>query len=128
MAADRVRGPGGGERLLALRGEEGSVVASRAAARLGVSLDTIRRDLDELAGAGALRRVHGGALPASPSPRRFVDRPDQDVGAKRAIARAARGLIADGQVVVLGGGTTLVEPTPALPAAPPAAVPPTAPP
>ena len=36
---------------------------------LGVSLDTIRRDLAELAAAGALRRVHGGALPpASPGP------------------------------------------------------------
>src|SRR4051794_41806049 len=109
MAADRVRGPGGGERLLALRGEEGSVVASRAAARLGVSLDTIRRDLDELAAMGALRRVHGGALPASPSPRRFIDRRDQDLAAKRAIAEAARGLVTDGQVVVLGGGTTVLE-------------------
>ena len=31
-------------------------------AELGVSVATIRRDLDELAGAGALRRVHGGAV------------------------------------------------------------------
>jgi DeoR/GlpR family transcriptional regulator of sugar metabolism len=116
MAANRVLGSERRERLLVLLSDEGRVVASQAAARLGVSLDTIRRDLDELAGMGALRRVHGGALPASPSPRRFVDRRDQDVAAKRAIARAARGLIADGQVVVLGGGTTLVELARTLPA------------
>src|SRR5256885_3404645 len=103
MAADRVLGSERRERLLALLGDEGRVVASEAAARLGVSLDTIRRDLDELASVGALRRVHGGALPASPSPPRFVDRREQDVASKQAIAQAARGLIHDGQVLVLGG-------------------------
>jgi DeoR/GlpR family transcriptional regulator of sugar metabolism len=109
MAVERVLGSERREWLVSVLAVEGRVVASEAAARLGVSLDTIRRDLDELAAMGALRRVHGGALPASPSPRRFVDRRDQDVAAKRAIAEAARGLVTDGQVVVLGGGTTVLE-------------------
>jgi DeoR/GlpR family transcriptional regulator of sugar metabolism len=97
------------ERLLEALAADGRVVASEAAARLGVSLDTVRRDLDELESAGAVRRVHGGALPPSPSPRRFVDRREIDVPEKAAIAGAARGLVADGQVVLLGGGTTVLE-------------------
>src|SRR4051812_22768157 len=93
------------ERLLEALAIDGRVVASEAAAKLGVSLDTVRRDLDELEIAGAVRRVHGGAL----LPRRFVDRRDIDVPEKAAIAEAARGLIADGQLVLLGGGTTVLE-------------------
>src|SRR3954471_9825704 len=93
------------ERLLEALGADGRVVASEAAARLGVSLDTVRRDLAELEAGGAVRRVHGGALPA----RRFADRREVDVPEKAAIADAARGLIADGQLVLLGGGTTVLE-------------------
>src|SRR3954470_4012835 len=84
--------------ILRLLDEEGRVVASDLAPRLGVSLDTVRRDLDGLATLGALRRVHGGALPSSPSPRRFVDRRGLDVEAKRAIAAAAVGLVQPGAV------------------------------
>ena len=93
------------ERLLEALAADGRVVASEAAARLGVSLDTVRRDLAGLEADGAVRRVHGGALPA----RRFADRREVDVGEKAAIAEAARGLIADGQLVLLGGGTTVLE-------------------
>lgn len=88
---------------------EGKVRASDLGERLDVSLDTVRRDLQELAAVGALRRVHGGALPPSPGARRFVDRRLQDAPAKAAIARAAAGLIAPGQVVALSGGTTVLE-------------------
>ena len=45
--------------------QEGRLVAKDFSQRLGVSEDTIRRDLRELAGEGLLQRVHGGALPAS---------------------------------------------------------------
>ena len=107
--AKRVLAPERRQRLVRLLADEGRVVASEAAARLGVSLDTVRRDLDELAAAGAVHRVHGGALPPSPSARRFVDRREHDVAAKAAIADAAHGLVADGQVVVMGGGTSVLE-------------------
>ena len=83
--------------------------AAELAQRFGVSLDTVRRDLQELADAGALRRVHGGALPASPGAVRFVDRRHDDVAAKSAIAAAAVGLIRPGEVVALSGGTTVLE-------------------
>ncbi|WP_189345456.1 DeoR/GlpR family DNA-binding transcription regulator, partial [Mesorhizobium sp. M1C.F.Ca.ET.195.01.1.1] len=41
---------------------EGSVLAGELASRFGVSEDTVRRDLRDLAKAGICRRVYGGAL------------------------------------------------------------------
>jgi DeoR/GlpR family transcriptional regulator of sugar metabolism len=97
------------EQILRWLATEGKVLASDLGERLGVSLDTVRRDLQELAAAGALRRVHGGALPRSPGPDRFVDRRGDDAGAKAAIAAAAVGLVRAGEVVALSGGTTILE-------------------
>jgi len=97
------------ELILRWLASEGKVLASDLSSRLGVSLDTVRRDLHELAAAGALRRVHGGALPPSPGPARFVERRADDADAKSAIAAAAVRLVEDGQVIALSGGTTILE-------------------
>jgi DeoR/GlpR family transcriptional regulator of sugar metabolism len=98
------------ERILRWLGAEGKVRASDLALRLRVSLDTVRRDLQELADAGLLRRVHGGALPpSSPGPDSFVERLPDDTAAKAAVAQAAIGLIQPGEVISLSGGTTTLE-------------------
>ncbi len=98
------------EAILRVLADEERLVASALAPRLGVSLDTVRRDLDELAEAGALRRVHGGALPApAPAPGRFADRRGRRRAEKTALAERAAPLLRDAQVVVMAGGTTLVE-------------------
>ncbi|MBV8657683.1 MAG: DeoR/GlpR transcriptional regulator, partial [Burkholderiales bacterium] len=44
---------------------DGQVVAKTLSESFGVSEDTVRRDLRELASEGLLQRVHGGALLAS---------------------------------------------------------------
>ena len=41
------------------------MIAKDLASEWGISEDTVRRDLRELAAAGKLQRVHGGALPSS---------------------------------------------------------------
>jgi DeoR/GlpR family transcriptional regulator of sugar metabolism len=98
------------ELILRWLGAEGKVRASNLALRLRVSLDTVRRDLQELADAGLLRRVHGGALPpGSPGPDSFLERLPEDTEAKRAVARAAVALIAPGEVISISGGTTTLE-------------------
>ena len=85
---------------------DGRVLASAVSTELGISDDTVRRDLADLAGAGVLQRVHGGAVPTSPAVVPFTAREQQAPEAKRAIARAAAGLVRDGQAVILDGGTT----------------------
>ncbi|MGL4235594.1 DeoR/GlpR family DNA-binding transcription regulator [Tabrizicola sp.] len=85
---------------------EGRLVASDLAAELAVSEDTIRRDLRDLAADGRLLRVHGGALPSSPTHLPLVRRMGTEAEAKARLARAAAGLIQPGQVVIIDGGTT----------------------
>lgn len=95
--------------LLAALKRDGHLVAKALSVQFGVSEDTIRRDLRELARAGRLQRVHGGALPASPATAGFSVRRGIEPDAKKAIARAAAKLIKPGQVVILDGGTTAVQ-------------------
>jgi len=85
------------------------VVAKDISRELGLSEDTIRRDLRELAGEGLLQRVHGGALPASPAMADYAGRRDVSPEGKAAIAKAAARLVRPGQVVLLDGGTTAVQ-------------------
>jgi len=60
--------------LLKILDRDGRVVAKSVAAELGISEDSIRRDLRELAEAGALIRVYGGALPVPPADRPMQER------------------------------------------------------
>src|ERR1700675_31218 len=85
---------------------EGQVIAKSISRQLGLSEDTIRRDLRELAQEGLLQRVHGGALPASPAVVDFAGRERLTSEGKVAIGRAAAKMIKRGQVVILDGGTT----------------------
>ncbi len=96
------------EILAALRAH-GKVRAADLAASLDVSIDTVRRDLDELARAGMLRRVHGGALPPEPEPGGYSARRGRDAPQKAAIARAAAALVRDGDLILLDGGTTTLQ-------------------
>jgi DeoR/GlpR family transcriptional regulator of sugar metabolism len=93
-----------------LRGADQVAVVELAAAT-GASEMTVRRDLDHLASRGVLRRVHGGAVPASPSGIEppFSARATAAIAAKRAIAVAAAELIRDGETIVLDSGTTALE-------------------
>lgn len=85
---------------------DGKVLASELSKDLNVSEDTIRRDLRELAAAGVLQRVHGGALPHSPTTASFTVRQRQAAGAKAALAQAAIQLIRQDAVIILDGGST----------------------
>jgi DeoR/GlpR family transcriptional regulator of sugar metabolism len=95
--------------ILAALKRDGQVIAKALSESFGVSEDTIRRDLRELASDGLLQRVHGGALPSSPAAADFVQRQQISTVAKSAIARKAAELILPGQVVILDGGTTSVQ-------------------
>ncbi len=86
--------------------------------RLGVSAETVRRDLALLEEKGALRRVHGGAAPVEsrrviePS---YTERSMIRHQAKAQLARVAAGLLENGQTVVIDIGTTAVAVAQAIP-------------
>lgn len=97
------------QHLMDLLRRDGRLVARTLSAELGVSDDTIRRDLREMARDGLLQRVHGGALPASPATADMAVRSQIAPGEKAAIGRAAAALVQPGQVVFLDGGTTSLQ-------------------
>lgn len=96
------------QHLLAVLKRDGRIVARDCAEHLAVSEDTIRRDLRELARAGLLLRVHGGALPASQAVQVLAVRRSISLPEKAALAQAGARLVQPGQVVFLDGGTTTV--------------------
>lgn len=102
--------------ILGRLARDGQVVAKALAEELQTSEDTIRRDLRELAQDGRLQRVHGGALPASPAVGDLALRRTVAPDDKRALGRTAAGLVRDGQVVIVDGGTTTAQLVRHLPA------------
>ncbi|MGF6573053.1 transcriptional regulator, DeoR family [Paraburkholderia fungorum] len=95
--------------ILELLARDGQVLAAPLAATFGVSEDTIRRDLREMASEGLLQRVHGGALPASSAVAPFSARRALESSGKSAIGMAAAAMILPGQIVMIDGGTTSAE-------------------
>ena len=75
----------------------GKVIAADLARELGVSEDTIRRDLRDLSARGVCERVYGGALrlPASAATT-LSERAGQSVEAKAALAREAAKWVTEG--------------------------------
>jgi DeoR/GlpR family transcriptional regulator of sugar metabolism len=76
---------------------------------LNVSDDTIRRDLNELAENGLLKKVHGGAIPKSPSPYKLTERINIAHEEKLVLAQKAQQFFKDGQVIILDNGSTNME-------------------
>ncbi len=95
---------------------DGQIIATQLSEELGISEDTIRRDLRELAAEGALRRVHGGALPIAAAEADFARRREIAVPGKALIGRHAAAMIQPGQIVMLDGGTTAIQVARHLPA------------
>jgi DeoR/GlpR family transcriptional regulator of sugar metabolism len=101
--------------LVARLRRDGKLVARDLAAELGLSEDSVRRDLRELAAAGLCQRVYGGALPASPALGTTRARSGIAPESKRRVAARAAGLIAPGTTVILDSGTTALAVVAALP-------------
>ncbi|MCO5999963.1 DeoR/GlpR family DNA-binding transcription regulator [Actinoallomurus rhizosphaericola] len=89
--------------------EAGRVDVMTLAEDFGVTMETIRRDLTVLERAGALRRVHGGAIPVErlgfePA---LAARDTVMTAEKERIAKAALAeLPADGSIIIDAGSTT----------------------
>jgi DeoR/GlpR family transcriptional regulator of sugar metabolism len=100
--------------LLARLTRDGKLIAKDLAAEFGLSEDSVRRDLRELAAAGLCHRVYGGALPNSPAGP-MASRYRLAPVSKQRIGVRAAALITPGTTVILDGGTTAMEVVAALP-------------
>lgn len=116
FAAERLR------EIVSLARRHGRVDVKGLASGLGVTAETIRRDLTELEDRGLLRRVWGGAIPIEiPALEAgFGRRPATMTAEKHRIAQRALAEIRPARTVLLDAGTTtalvaeLLPPMPAM--------------
>ncbi|MEQ6918071.1 DeoR/GlpR family DNA-binding transcription regulator [Halomonas aquatica] len=95
------------KRILNVLETKGKVSANDLANMLGVSRETVRRDLVDIEADGLITRVHGGALLSQARTEApFRKRQDKQIRAKREIARKAAGLVLPGQTILVDAGTT----------------------
>ncbi len=93
--------------ILEIASTEGRVTVEGLAERFGVTVQTIRRDLTELADTGKLDRVHGGAvLRSGVSNIGYEDRRTLNADAKTLMAQACAQDIPDGASIFLNIGTS----------------------
>ena len=93
--------------ILNIARREGKVTVEGLAEHFGVTLQTIRRDLSDLADSGKLERVHGGAIIASGSANiAYLDRRTLNLSGKVDIARACAAQLPDNCSIFINIGTT----------------------
>lgn len=99
------------EEILNILDQSKVIKVSELCDYFGVSIETIRRDLEHLESEGHLKRVYGGAISlkktsAEPSYNaRFTINPEE----KKAIARKTAELVKDGETLIIDLGTTTLE-------------------
>lgn len=96
------------KKILEILGAEGAVSVSRLSTELGVTEETVRRDLEKLEKQELLRRTHGGAVPmdentyeASLEKRKTIN-----VESKKKMAAMAAKQVAEGDTIFLDASTT----------------------
>lgn len=87
---------------------DGSVLVSKLSSELGVTEETVRRDLEKLEKQEALVRTHGGAIPLDKSNHEMSleKRKHLNVGIKEKLAKEAVKYILPGDTVFLDASTT----------------------
>ena len=109
-ATSRDLAPERRKRLLLIVDARRAARLEELSAALGVSQATVRRDLDELAAEGRLRRVHGGAVAVDdrPSEQHFDLKAVEAAAEKERIAARAVELLSPDDTVYLDSGSTVL--------------------
>ena len=86
----------------------GRVDVNESAEALGVTVETIRRDLNDLENKNLLRRVHGGAIPIEGYvyESSLATRKEQFIEEKRRITRKALEFVGEAETTFLDEGYT----------------------
>ncbi|MDZ4323714.1 MAG: DeoR/GlpR family DNA-binding transcription regulator [Pseudomonas sp.] len=104
------------QKILLILERDGKVMASELSQHFAVSEDTIRRDLSELATAGLVQRVHGGALPRpKDTGKDYFTRVSETDEVKTRLAQLAADRVENGQIVMFDSGSTTLQIARSLP-------------
>ena len=87
--------------------EHGQMTIRQLADRLEVSEATIRRDLQDLAGASGLERMHGGVTFSEDTEPPVIARRRENAAAKESLGRRAAEEIYRGATIFIGSGSTM---------------------
>lgn len=90
-------------------GKDSRIYITTLSTELGVSDDTLRRDLVELEQKGFLTKVHGGAIAKSGISIEFTDRLKTATASKRQMAAKVIPMFREGDVILMDGGTSNLE-------------------
>lgn len=102
-------------RLRQLLMDRGSERVSQLAQDIGVTPETIRKDLDELERSGVIVRQHGQArIVSGVNELPFMVRGPENLENKRRVALRAMQEVNDGDVIWLDSGTTMIQGLPVL--------------
>ena len=90
--------------------EKGAVSVNELSSKMGVSVETVRRDLLILEKSNALTRVHGGAVSVGEmiSYHSLSARKEENVNEKIELSIIAAKLVDDGDIIYVDSGTTPV--------------------
>lgn len=96
------------KRILETLRTDGSVWVSKLSQELGVTEETVRRDLEKLEKQEALVRTHGGAIPVDESNREMSleKRKSLNTEAKERLAKEAAKYVVPGDTIFLDASTT----------------------
>lgn len=99
------------KQILSLLARQGRLSVTEIVAQFEISEATARRDLESLASQGKAQRVHGGVVAVEQAPPELpiLEREGEQSDEKSGIGRAAAELVADGETIFLGSGTTVLE-------------------
>lgn len=96
--------------LMSIAEERGYITLAEAAEALGVSAQTIRRDMNELEKLGRVKRTHGGiTFTGALDQRAWRQRQRSQTAEKKSIAERIAGIVTDGATIFLDIGTTCEE-------------------
>lgn len=93
--------------LVSLLNQNATMRVGELAEKLGVTAETVRRDLDEMAAQGLVNRTYGGAVSVSAAREPSLnERHLMLVSEREAIARAATAKFTGERVLMMGSGAT----------------------
>jgi DeoR family fructose operon transcriptional repressor len=98
------------DKIIDLLKQDKAIKVSHLVEEFGVSIETIRRDLEHLEKMGRLKRVHGGAvLEENRNELTFTVRESKNIKSKKEIAEKATRFVTEGQSIAIDVSTTNTE-------------------